>query len=67
MAHGSPNYRMANRLSGGELDHILTTCRDEGLSYNAISAQLFARFGIEVSAPTVGQWLHSLPVADDAA
>lgn len=67
MAIASANYRMADRLAGGNLDAELVSLRAEGLSYESIAARLFAAHGIEVSPPTVRSWLLALESAGDAA
>lgn len=56
----SVNYRNADRSCGGKLAEILAQSRADGLSYASIAARLFADYGIEVSAPTVGAWLRSI-------
>jgi hypothetical protein len=58
---------MADRLAGGNLDAVLAELRSEGLSYEAIAGRLFASYGIEASAPTVGAWLRALEPSGDAA
>lgn len=63
----SANYRMADRLAGGNLAETLRRLSDEGLNNGAISRQLFADYGIEVSIPTVGAWLAILGTAADVA
>lgn len=63
----SANYRMADRLAGGNLAETLRKLAGEGLNNGAISRQLFADYGIEVSIPTVGAWLADIDTAADVA
>lgn len=56
MAMATPQYRMADRLTGGILAETLIRYRSEGLSFDAIAARLWADHGIEVSGSTVRNW-----------
>ena len=53
----SANYRMADRLTGGHLAQILRDFDANGMNADAISRQLFADYGVEVSRPTVALWV----------
>lgn len=48
---------MADRLAGGDLEQILLSYRDAGLSPDAIAARLYAEYRIEVTGTTITNWL----------
>lgn len=56
MAQDSPNWRMANRLAGGELDEIVSDRRANGQKWERISRDLLLEYGVEVSAVTLAVW-----------
>lgn len=56
MAQDSPNWRMANRLAGGDLDGIVETRRTGGQKWERISRDLLTEFGVEVSCVTLAAW-----------
>jgi hypothetical protein len=56
----SPTWRMADRLAQGCLAERILSHRSDGLSFNAISARLYADHGIEVTGTTIGVWLAQL-------
>lgn len=63
----SANYRMADRLAGGDLPAILTERRVERKqSFNQIARALFAEFGIEVTGQTVSNWCDILEIEKPA-
>lgn len=49
-------FRMADRLTEGQLTAILTAHRTNGRSYEEISRRLWAEHGIEVTRQTVARW-----------
>ena len=66
MPPNSANYRMADRLTGGQLARILRACRAAGDSFQDISRRLYADHGAEVTDQTVNNWLAELG-QDEAA
>lgn len=62
----SSTYRMADRLAGGELAAIILGRRAEGISLDRIRTLLAVEHGIEVSRPTLANWLDELAPAADA-
>lgn len=65
MPYPSANWRMANRLAGGDLDAKLSRLRARGLSLDRIAGQLAADHGIEVTATTLAKWISALPPAEE--
>jgi intein-encoded DNA endonuclease-like protein len=59
-------YRMADRLAGGELARLLRELRASDASYEAIARQLYSDYGIEVTRQTVANWVNELDI-DEAA
>lgn len=53
---------MADRLATGTLAQILSQKRSEGKSFDAISRDLFATYGIEATAQTVTNWCDMLEI-----
>jgi hypothetical protein len=66
MAIDSPHYRMADRLAGGNLDAVLADYKRRGLSARQVCNRLYAEHGIEVTHPTAGKWLASVPDEPEA-
>ncbi len=56
----SPQYRMADRLAGGELAEIIRKGRSKGLSWDSIAARLYADHYIEVTGNTVQAWAQQI-------
>lgn len=56
MARETPQFRMADRLAKGTLADELRAFKAEGASYSLVVRELYARHGIEVTAPTIGSW-----------
>lgn len=54
----TPQFRMADRLAGGNLASDLLNHRASGLSLDATARQLYADHGIEVTRQTVANWLE---------
>ena len=52
----SSQFRMADRMAGGQLAAIIAELRTEGRSYEDVTRRLFADFGIEVTRQTVARW-----------
>jgi len=67
MAIDSPHYRMADRLTGGQLDAVLADYKSRGLSARQVCNRLYAEHGIEVTHPTAAKWLDALPQPEAAA
>lgn len=67
MPFDSPNFRMADRLTDGHLDTILTGYRAGGLSLSATNSRLYADHGIEVSLPTLARWISAALTPERAA
>lgn len=61
----TPQYRMADRLCDGNLAKIILDYRRAGKSYEQISRQLYADFGIEVTRQTCAAW--GKVIAEEAA
>lgn len=52
----SSQFRMADRMAGGNLAAIIGDLRADGRSYEEVTRRLFADFGIEVTRQTVARW-----------
>lgn len=63
----SPTWRMADQLAGGNLATTILSLADAGRSTRAISLELAAAFGVQVSNVTVASWLRTLRTASAAA
>jgi len=61
----SAQYRMADRLAGGELAAELLRLAAEGHSLRLICSMLYAEHGIEVSAATVQSWTAQAAAASE--
>lgn len=59
-------YRMADRLAGGNLAEALTRLKADERSYEDIGRQLYADYGIEVSRPTLAKWCAELGIDSKA-
>lgn len=53
-------YRMADRITGGDLRAILTGLRASGESFDTISKRLFAEHGVDVTSQTVANWVAAI-------
>lgn len=51
---------MANRLTDGRLASILRERRERNQSFETISRELYAEFGVEVTGQTVANWYARL-------
>ncbi len=58
MDRRSAHKRMADRLTGGQLDTLLATWRNEGLSLRQIADRLQAEHSVSVTHMTVRSWLN---------
>lgn len=67
MAIETPQFRMADRLAKGRLAEILAEFKANGASYSYVVRELYARHGIEVTAPTVGVWYSRLDEPSEAS
>lgn len=61
MAYDSPAWRMADRLTGENLDDIVARLLDSGESWSAISRTLKADHGVEVTRVTLAKWYDHSP------
>ena len=59
MPTDSPNWRIANRLTGGKLDEIVGARLAEGWAYTRIADYLHAEYGAEVSRVSLRNWYPS--------
>ena len=59
MPFDSPNWRMANRLTGDRLDEIVAEKQAEGWSWERIARHLHAEHGVEVSRVSLSTWYAS--------
>ena len=57
--HPSSNWRMANRLAGGDLDNVLRGYVTARLSGPQIVSALLDDYGIEASLPTAAKWVDA--------
>jgi DNA-binding transcriptional MerR regulator len=53
---------MTDRLAGGNLEERIRTLRNEGLSFDAIAARLYAEHQIEVTGTTIRSWAKQLGI-----
>ncbi len=54
-------FRMADRLAGGELESLIRHLRFvEELSFDSIAARLWAEYRIEVTGNTVRAWAKDM-------
>lgn len=58
--------RMADRLTGGQLDKLLKEGREAGHSYATISRDLYVSYGVEASYETVRQWITDLATTQES-
>ena len=63
MSNGTPQYRMADRLTGGRLDAIIAEGRAAGRSYEDIARRLYADHGVEVTRQTLANWAEPAKAA----
>ena len=56
MPFDSPNWRMANRLTGDHLDDIVAEKQREGWSWERIARHLHTAHGVEVSRVSLSTW-----------
>lgn len=64
MPYDSPAWRMADRLTGGELDAIVADLLAEGQSWSAVSRRLKKDHGAEVTRVTLAKWYPHLSPAE---
>ena len=68
MPYDSPAWRMADRLTGGELDTIVADLLTDDQSWSAISRTLKTEHGVDVTRVTLAKWYrHLSPTVDRAA
>jgi hypothetical protein len=63
----TPQYRMADRLTGGKLATILIEARAEGKSLEQICRELYATHGVEVTRQTLAIWCDRVDKAQAAS
>lgn len=60
----TPTFRMADRLTDGNLAHILVELRDGGLSWRTMSRHLYDTYGIEASDIVLADWHRRITSTD---
>lgn len=71
MAVTTPQFRMADRMAGGNLAALILADKAAHFSAEEIARRLYADFGIEVTGQTLRRWLRELddqaPIAEAAS
>lgn len=52
---------MADRLLDGRLDEVVTTLRQQGMSWSGISKHLLVEHGVDVTDQTLRNWYGEEP------
>lgn len=60
MPYDSPAWRMADRLTGGDLDDIVAQTYAETGSWRGTEQALRDRYGVEVTRVTLAKWYGHL-------
>jgi len=64
--HNRPVWKMADRMTGGQLADIIRHERKRGMSYDEIMRFLYANYGIEITRTTLIKWGKEIREADEA-
>lgn len=67
MPYDSPAWRMADRLTGGDLDDIVAQTYAETGSWRGTEQALRDRYGVEVTRVTLAKWYSHLSPTTDTA